>query len=107
MTGRVSDKDKLGSGLWGRQETIDEEDADDDDDKEATGRRGKGGDHDWETVLGFKTDALEKMLSPSKEYNKKRFELGVESIVFLGAPMFVREDGLWKKAKRNSAHSTR
>ncbi|CAN9291856.1 unnamed protein product [Alternaria alternata] len=53
-----------------------------------------------ETVLGFKTDALEKMLSPSKEYNKKRFELGVESIVFLGAPMFVREDGLWKKAKR-------
>ncbi|RYO28783.1 Nitrogen permease regulator 3 [Alternaria arborescens] len=100
LTGRGSDKDKLGSGLWGRQETIDEEDADDDDNKEATGRRGKGGDHDWETVLGFKTDALEKMLSPSKEYNKKRFELGVESIVFLGAPMFVREDGLWKKAKR-------
>ncbi|RMZ69225.1 Nitrogen permease regulator 3 [Pyrenophora seminiperda CCB06] len=99
-TGRVSDKSKLGAGVWGKQETIDEEDADDDDDRESSGRRGNGGDHDWETVLGFKTDALEKMLSPSKDYNKRRFELGVESIVFVGAPMFVREDGLWKKLKR-------
>ncbi|KAH8731266.1 nitrogen permease regulator of amino acid transport activity 3-domain-containing protein [Phaeosphaeriaceae sp. PMI808] len=40
------------------------------------------------------------MLSPSEEFNKRRFELGVESIVFVGAPMFVREDGLWKKLKR-------
>ncbi|KAI4913114.1 Nitrogen permease regulator 3 [Alternaria conjuncta] len=100
LTGRVSDKSKLGSGLWGKQETIDEEDADDDNDQDGNGHRGKGGDHDWDTVLGFKMDALEKMLSPSKEYNKRRFELGVESIVFLGAPMFVRDDGLWKKAKR-------
>ncbi|KAI4604528.1 Nitrogen permease regulator 3 [Alternaria sp. BMP 0032] len=100
LTGRVSDKSKLGSGLWGKQETIDEEDADDVNDQDGNGHRGKGGDHDWDTVLGFKMDALEKMLSPSKEYNKRRFELGVESIVFLGAPMFVRDDGLWKKAKR-------
>ncbi|KAI4905939.1 Nitrogen permease regulator 3 [Alternaria incomplexa] len=100
LTGRVSDKSKLGSGLWGKQETIDEEDADDENDQGGNGHRGKGGDHDWDTVLGFKMDALEKMLSPSKEYNKRRFELGVESIVFLGAPMFVRDDGLWKKAKR-------
>ncbi|KAH6861214.1 nitrogen permease regulator of amino acid transport activity 3-domain-containing protein [Alternaria rosae] len=100
LTGRVSDKSKLGSGLWGKQETIDEEDADDDNEQDGNGHRGKGGDHDWDTVLGFKMDALEKMLSPSKEYNKRRFELGVESIVFLGAPMFVRDDGLWKKAKR-------
>ncbi|EDU44434.1 hypothetical protein PTRG_11384 [Pyrenophora tritici-repentis Pt-1C-BFP] len=98
-TGRVSDKSKLGAGVWGKQETIDEEDAEDNDDQESSARR-NGGDHDWETVLGFKTDALEKMLSPSKDYNKRRFELGVESIVFVGAPMFVREDGLWKKLKR-------
>ncbi|RAR07671.1 meiotic nuclear division [Stemphylium lycopersici] len=100
LTGRVSDKPKLGAGVWGKQETIDEEDADENDENSANERRGKGGDHDWDTVLGFKTDALEKMLSPSKDYNKRRFELGVESIVFVGAPMFVREDGLWKKLKR-------
>jgi hypothetical protein len=59
-----------------------------------------GGDHDWNTVLGFKVDALEKMLCPNKAFNKRRFELGVESIVFLGAPMFVRDDGLWKKKRQ-------
>ncbi|EUC47484.1 hypothetical protein COCMIDRAFT_89980 [Bipolaris oryzae ATCC 44560] len=100
LTGRVSDRSKLGAGVWGKQETIDEEDAEEDGDSSSREHRGRGGDHDWDTVLGFKTDALEKMLSPSKDYNKRRFELGVESIVFVGAPMFVREDGLWKKLKR-------
>lgn len=95
---RDRDRSKLGTGIWGKQEAMDEEDGEDDD--VGGGHRRKGGDHDWDTVLGFKTDALEKMLSPNKEYNKRRFELGVESIVFVGAPMFVREDGLWKKLKR-------
>ncbi|KAH7385834.1 nitrogen permease regulator of amino acid transport activity 3-domain-containing protein [Pyrenochaeta sp. MPI-SDFR-AT-0127] len=99
--GSSRDRTRLGTGVWGKQETIDEEDADDGDEREGIGRRRpRGGDHDWATVLGFKTDALEKMLCPSREYNKRRFELGVESIVFVGAPMFVRDDGLWKKLKR-------
>ncbi|KAF1840669.1 uncharacterized protein K460DRAFT_370639 [Cucurbitaria berberidis CBS 394.84] len=97
---RERDRLKLGTGAWGKQETIDEEDVDNDNGEEHRVHGRKAGDHDWETVLGFKTDALEKMLSPSKEFNKRRFELGVESIVFVGAPMFVRDDGLWKKLKR-------
>ncbi|KAF2804861.1 uncharacterized protein BDZ99DRAFT_467106 [Mytilinidion resinicola] len=65
------------------------------------GREGKdGGKAEWETVLGFKMDALEKMLTPGKSFNKRRFELGVEGIVFVGAPMFVRDDGGWKKGRR-------
>ncbi|KAH6614850.1 nitrogen permease regulator of amino acid transport activity 3-domain-containing protein [Boeremia exigua] len=91
------DRLKLGIGGWSRQETIDEEDVDDEKDGNA---RHRGGDYDWNSVLGFKVDALEKILTPSEDYNKRRFELGVESIVFVGAPMFVREDGLWKKLKR-------
>lgn len=91
------DRLKLGIGGWGRQETIDEEDVDDECDGSG---RFRGGDYDWNSVLGFKVDALEKMLTPSEDYNKRRFELGVESIVFVGAPMFVREDGLWKKLRR-------
>jgi len=93
-----------GGGAWGRQENIDEDDADLD--SNGNGRKAngdgkdKGGDHDWHTVLGFKVDALEKMLCPSKAFNKRRFELGVESIVFVGAPLFVRDDGLWKKGRR-------
>ncbi|KAF1911684.1 nitrogen permease regulator of amino acid transport activity 3-domain-containing protein [Ampelomyces quisqualis] len=78
---------------------MDENGSDDDGRGDGSSRR-NGGDHDWDTVLGFRTDALEKMLSPSSEFNKRRFELGVESMVFVGAPMFVREDGLWKKLKR-------
>ncbi|KAF1834263.1 hypothetical protein BDW02DRAFT_569281 [Decorospora gaudefroyi] len=98
---RVSDKSRLSSAGWGQQETMDEEDADHGiDEPESSGPGPQAGGGDWDTVLGFKTDALEKMLSPSKEYNKRRFELGVESIVFVGAPMFVRDDGLWKKGKK-------
>lgn len=95
--GGSRDRLKLGIGGWGRQETIDEEDIDDD--HNGNGRH-RGGDYDWNSVLGFKVDALEKILTPSEDYNKRRFELGVESIVFVGAPMFVREDGLWKKLRR-------
>lgn len=91
------DRLKLGIGGWGRQDTIDEEDVDDEDN--GNGRH-RGGDYDWNSVLGFKIDALEKILTPSEDYNKRRFELGVESIVFVGAPMFVRDDGLWKKLRR-------
>lgn len=91
-------------GAWGRQDGVDEDDAglDGNGGSRRTSGDGKekGGDFDWDTVLGFKVDALEKMLCPGKSFNKRRFELGVESIVFVGAPMFVREDGLWKKARR-------
>ncbi|KAF2855931.1 hypothetical protein T440DRAFT_463276 [Plenodomus tracheiphilus IPT5] len=98
---RDRERSKLGTGIWGKQETMDEEDdVDGHEGESGTRSRRQGGDHDWNTVLGFRTDALEKMLSPDKDFNKRRFELGVESIVFVGAPMFVRDDGMWKKAKR-------
>lgn len=91
-------------GAWNRQESIDEEDAEAEgngerSDKDGSGKH-KGGDHDWDTVLGFKVDALEKLLCPERAFNKRKFELGVESVVFVGAPMFVRDDGLWKKRKK-------
>jgi hypothetical protein len=81
------------AGAWGCQESVDDDDGDGD-------GRLAGGDGDWETVLGFRVEALEKMLCPTRAFNKRRFELGVESVVFVGAPMFVRDDGLWKKRKR-------
>lgn len=97
-TGRTGashrEKARPAAGVWGV----------DDDDGDAPPADGSvqpdRGDRDWDTVLGFKADALEKMLCPTKAFNKRRFELGVESVVFVGAPMFVRDDGLWKKRKR-------
>lgn len=111
-TGSHRDKEKLrpgAGGAWGRQESIDDEDGDLDEggERAKAGRNGKqqGGDYDWDTVLGFKVDALEKILCPAKVFNKRRFELGVESVVFVGAPMFVRDDGLWKKRKKRRKRS--
>lgn len=54
---------------------------------------------DWERVLGFEAGALSKLLTPPRAFNKRRFEVGIDNLVFLGAPMFVREDGNWKKRK--------
>ncbi|OCK83079.1 hypothetical protein K432DRAFT_347804 [Lepidopterella palustris CBS 459.81] len=101
-----------GGGAWGRgPDNVDEDDSGGAEEnpngrgsKKASGGTGNnkngGGRPEWETVLGFKVDALEKMLCPGKSFNKKRFELGVEGIVFVGAPMFVRDDGGWKKGRR-------
>ncbi|KAF2018855.1 hypothetical protein BU24DRAFT_418411 [Aaosphaeria arxii CBS 175.79] len=108
-SGKDRDKHRHATGAWGRQETVDEEDVDLDDKR---GRKddsiGKGieEDHDWTNVLGFRVSALEKMLCPSRAFNKKRFELGVEGIVFVGAPMFVRDDGQWKKRRRKKDKRT-
>jgi hypothetical protein len=86
-----------GASAWGRHDTIDEEHLD----SNGAPADARGGDYDWDSVLGFRVDALEKMLTPTSDFNKRRFELAVESIVFVGAPMFVRDDGLWKKRRRN------
>ena len=64
-------------------------------------RHGKSDEEpEWEEVLGFGADGLSKMLTPGRAFNKRRFELGIDHLVFLGAPRFVREDGLWKKRKK-------
>ena len=55
---------------------------------------------EWESFAGFPTDGLEKLLSPSRAYHKRRFELSMNDLVFLGWPLFVNEDGTWKKKKR-------
>jgi len=55
---------------------------------------------EWEEVLGFDADGLSKMLTPGRAFNKRRFELGIDHLVFLGVPRFVREDGLWKRRKK-------
>lgn len=55
---------------------------------------------EWERLLGYPTEGLEKMLSPPRSMRKKRFEVLVEDVVFLGYPVFCREDGFWKKRRK-------
>lgn len=54
----------------------------------------------WESLLGLPADVWEKLLSPSRSWHKRRFEVGINDLAFVGWPVFVREDGTWRKQKR-------
>ncbi|KAI9811527.1 MAG: Nitrogen permease regulator 3 [Thelocarpon impressellum] len=51
----------------------------------------------FDTLFGFPTAALESILSPSRYFNKKKFELMLEPLVYVSYPVYVREDGQWRK----------
>ena len=61
---------------------------------------GEGSNMEWEYLLGFPTSSLEKLLSPQRNFHKKRLEIGLEELVFLGYPIFAKEGGGWKKRRR-------
>ncbi|PGH18529.1 hypothetical protein AJ79_00306 [Helicocarpus griseus UAMH5409] len=61
----------------------------------------------WESLLGLPTSVWEKLLSPSPAWHKRRFEVGVNDLAFVGWPVFVREDGSWRKRKKKKKKKTR
>ncbi|KAH8425799.1 nitrogen permease regulator 3 family protein [Aspergillus melleus] len=54
----------------------------------------------WESMLGLPADVWEKVLSPSRSWHKRRFEVGINDLAFVGWPVFVREEGTWRKQRR-------
>lgn len=73
----------------------------------ASGRGGGGGNGSssntgvpWDSVFGLPSDVWEKLLSPSRTWHKRRFEIGINDLAFVGWPVFVRDDGHWRKRKR-------
>ena len=63
--------------------------------------------YEWNEVLGFGTAGLGKILSPGRVFDKRRHEVGIDELVFVGAPRFVREDGFWKKQKKKKKSKKR
>ncbi|KAH8808403.1 nitrogen permease regulator of amino acid transport activity 3-domain-containing protein [Xylogone sp. PMI_703] len=53
----------------------------------------------WEHLLEFSTQDLESILTPSRAYHKRKFELSLDPLYFISYPMHIREDGLWKKKR--------
>lgn len=53
----------------------------------------------WEHLGEFSTKELESILTPSRAFHKKKFELFLDPLYFVSYPIHVREDGLWKKKK--------
>ncbi|OXV09736.1 hypothetical protein Egran_02500 [Elaphomyces granulatus] len=54
----------------------------------------------WDTLLGLPSDVWEKLLSPTRTWHKRRFEVAINDLAFVGWPVFVRDDGTWRKQKR-------
>ncbi|KAK0333938.1 Nitrogen permease regulator 3 [Friedmanniomyces endolithicus] len=46
-------------------------------------------------LLGYSVDSLERLLSPGRWAARKKFEICLNGITFLGHPMYAREDGEW------------
>ena len=54
----------------------------------------------WDPLLGLGAGHLVSLLAPGRIWHKRRFELGINDLTFLGRPVYAREDGLWRKPKR-------
>ncbi|TKA39173.1 hypothetical protein B0A54_08482 [Friedmanniomyces endolithicus] len=46
-------------------------------------------------LLGYSVESLERLLSPGAWAARKKFEICLDGITFLGHPMYAREDGEW------------
>ncbi|EGD91128.1 hypothetical protein H112_01721 [Trichophyton rubrum D6] len=72
-------------------------------------KKGEGSSLQADSFLGLGYGVWEKLLSPSPAWHKRRFEVGVNDLTFVGWPVFVRKDGTWRKRrkKRKSEKKTK
>jgi hypothetical protein len=55
----------------------------------------------WEQVAGFPAMDLESILTPGRAYHKRLFQLSLEPLVCVSYPIYVPENGVWKKKKKS------
>ncbi|KAK3071253.1 Nitrogen permease regulator 3 [Teratosphaeriaceae sp. CCFEE 6253] len=60
-----------------------------------------------ETVLGYHIDSLEKLLSPGKWSDGKKFEVALDGITFVGHPVYAGESGEWSSDPQSKATKSR
>lgn len=54
----------------------------------------------WDDLLGYNSADLARFLCPAASTHKKKFEVALDDKVFLGWPVFAKEDGQWRRRKR-------
>ncbi|KAK4226929.1 hypothetical protein QBC38DRAFT_479125 [Podospora fimiseda] len=59
----------------------------------------------WERVAGYPTKDLENILTPKRAYHKKLFQVSLDNICCVSYPMYVPENGVWKKKKKKKKRS--
>ncbi|KAK4192658.1 nitrogen permease regulator 3 [Podospora australis] len=53
----------------------------------------------WEYVAGYPTKDLENILTPNRAYHKRQFQVSLDPIYCVSYPIYVPENGVWKKKK--------
>lgn len=54
----------------------------------------------WEHVAGFPTKDLENILTPARAYHKKLFHVSLDPLRCVSYPIYVPENGIWKKKRK-------
>ncbi|KAI1075046.1 nitrogen permease regulator of amino acid transport activity 3-domain-containing protein [Whalleya microplaca] len=54
----------------------------------------------WEHVAGYPTKDLESLLTPNRAFHKKLFQVSLEQICYASYPIYVPENGIWRKKKK-------
>lgn len=54
----------------------------------------------WEHVAGFPTKDLENILTPARAYHKRLFQVSLDPIYCVSYPIYVPENGVWRKKKK-------
>ncbi|KXL51484.1 MAG: hypothetical protein FE78DRAFT_135741 [Acidomyces sp. 'richmondensis'] len=54
-------------------------------------------DRDCETLFGYNFETLESLMSPGRWLNRKKFEVSLEGMTFVGHPVFADASGNWSK----------
>jgi hypothetical protein len=61
----------------------------------------------WEHVAGFPTKDLENILTPARAYHKKLFQVSLDPIYCVSYPIYVPENGVWRKKKSKKPQQQR
>ncbi|KAI1365611.1 nitrogen permease regulator of amino acid transport activity 3-domain-containing protein [Xylaria arbuscula] len=54
----------------------------------------------WEHVAGYPTRDLESLLTPSRAFHKRLFQVSLDQLCLVSSPVYVHESGVWRKKKR-------
>lgn len=49
------------------------------------------------TILGLDEDGLVSLLAPDRTWNKRKFELSINDLTFIGRPIFAKQSGSWRR----------
>lgn len=60
-----------------------------------------------EKVLGYNVESLERLLSPGRWCEKKKFEICLDGVTFIGLPVYAKEDGTWASRDEADAETQR